>query len=110
VCGKWLQLTPTEAGQLTGDLSMNSLTRPLVSGKIPKLAETGNKVVNGQGAWVLRAGDGSTLDVSSAGQHYPLVASTGTSPHQVVIYSHWNSAPAPTAPPANQVLNLNQLK
>jgi hypothetical protein len=110
VCGKWLQLTPAEASQLTGDLSMTSLTGPLTSSHVPKLTEAGRKTVNGQSAWVLRASDGSMLDVSSAGRHYPLAAATSGSPREVVIYSKWNTAPRPVAPPANEVLNLNNLK
>ncbi len=109
VCGKWLQLTSTQARQLTGDLSMNSLTAPF-TGQLPALTEAGRVTVNGQSAWVLRASDGSTLDVSSTSQHYPLAASTGGNPREVVTYSQWNSAPKPVAPPANQVLNLNNLK
>jgi hypothetical protein len=110
ICGKWLKLTSTEARQLTGDLSMASLTAPLTSGRVPKLTEAGRASVSGMSAWVLRASDGSTLDVSSTSQHYPLAASTGGSPHEVVTYSQWNSAPAPVPPPANEVLNLNNLK
>jgi hypothetical protein len=110
VCGKWLQLTSAEARQLTGDLSMASLTAPLSSGKVPALTEAGSATVNGQSAWVLRASDGSTLDVSSSSQHFPVSASTGGSPAEVVTYSQWNAAPQPAAPPANQVLNLNNLK
>jgi hypothetical protein len=110
LCGKWLQLTPAEASQLTGDLSMTSLTGPLTSGQVPKLTEAGRKTINGQRAWVLRASDGSTLDVSAASRHYPLAAATGGSASEVVTYSQWNSAPQPVAPPASEVLNLNNLK
>lgn len=110
VCGKWLQLTSAEANQLTGDLSMNSLTGPLTSGQVPQLTEAGSKTVGGQRAWVLRASDGSTLAVSSGRTHYPLAASTGGGVHEVVTYSQWNTAPQPVAPPAAEVLNLNNLK
>lgn len=110
VCGKWLQLTPAEASQLTGDLSMTSLTGPLTAGRVPKLTEAGRKTISGQTAWVLRASDGSMLDVSSASRHFPLAAATGGSPSEVVIYSQWNAAPQPVAPPASEVLNLNNLK
>jgi hypothetical protein len=110
VCGKWLQLTSAEAGQLTGDLSMAALTAPLTSGRVPTLTKGGRVTVGGQSAWVLRAADGSSLAVSSASQHYPLAASTGGSSHEVITYSKWNAAPRPAAPPANQVLNLNNLK
>jgi len=110
VCGKWLQLTPSQATQLTGDLSMSSLTGPLTSGQVPKLTKAGSKAIDGQNTWALRADDGSKLYVSSASQHYPLAATTGGGPNEVVLYSRWNSAPEPVAPPANQVLNLNKLK
>jgi hypothetical protein len=110
VCGKWLQLTPAEAKQLTGDLSMSSLTAPLTSGQVPKLTEAGRQTVDGQSAYVLRASDGSTLAVSPATQHYPLAASTSASPHEVVTYSQWNAVPKAVAPPANEVLNLSNLK
>jgi hypothetical protein len=110
VCGKWLQLTPAQASQLTGDLSMSSLTAPLSSGQVPKFTEVGSKIVDGRAAWALRAADGSTLYVSSASGHYPVAATTGGSPNEVVTYSHWNTAPQPAAPPASEVLNLNNLK
>ncbi len=69
VCGEWLQLTPALASQLTGDFSMNNFTGPLTSGQVPKFAEAGSQMVGGQTAWVLSAGQGVTLDISSAGRH-----------------------------------------
>jgi hypothetical protein len=110
LCGKWLQLTPSQARQLTGDLSMSSLTGPLTSGQVPKFTEAGSKAIGGQSAWALRSADGSTLYVSSAKQHYPVAATAGANPSEVVTYSQWNTAPTPVPPPANQVLNLNNLK
>lgn len=110
LCGKWLQLTPSQAKQLTGDLSMSSLTGPLTSSQVPKFSDAGSKTVGGQSAWALRAPDGSMLYVSSAPQHYPVAATAGASPSEIVTYSQWNTAPQPVAPPANQVLNLNNLK
>ncbi len=94
VCGKWIKLTAQEAGQLTGDLSMNSLMTPLTAGQVPKLTESGSTTVNGAQAFVLRAADGSTLDVSAASQHYPLQAATGGNPRQTVTYTQWNAVPA----------------
>lgn len=107
VCGKWIQLTAQQAGQLTGDLSMKTMMSPMTGSSVPKLTEAGRTTVDGQPAWVLRAADGSTLDVSSASQHYPLAAANGGSPRQVVTYSQWNAVRPPAAPPASQIINLN---
>jgi hypothetical protein len=106
-CGKWIELTSGEASQLTGDFSMQKLLTPLIFGQAPKLTTAGSTTVDGQPAWVLRAGDGSTVAVSAAAQHYPLAARNGRSPHQVVTFSQWDSVPAPKPPPASQLLQLN---
>jgi hypothetical protein len=104
-CGKWIELTQGEASQMTGDLSMQRLLTPLMfgqapdSGQAPKLTTAGSTTVHGQPAWVLRAGDGSTVAVSTSARHYPLAARSGQSPHQVVTFSQWNSVPVPKPPP-----------
>jgi hypothetical protein len=103
VCGKWIQLTLPEVQHLTGDLSMTKVTTPLISGQVPALTESGSATVQGQPAWVLRAADGSTLDVSAGSRHYPLEAAGGSS-HQVVMYSQWNKVPPPAMPPASEVV------
>jgi hypothetical protein len=90
---------------------MTTMTGMLVSRQLPAFTEVGTTKVAGQPAYVLRATDGSTLDASAAAPHYPLAASATGSPsgpgavHQIVTYSQWNSVPAPTAPPAGQVVN-----
>lgn len=104
VCGRWIQLTLAEAERVTGDLSMTNFVRPLTSGHISMLTENGSTTVQGQPAWVLRAADGSTLDVSAGTQHYPLEATGGGSSPQVVRYSQWNGVPPPATPPVSQVL------
>jgi hypothetical protein len=109
VCGKWVELAQQQADELTGDLSMGSMTG-LLAGHMPKFSEAGSSTVGGRPAWVLRAADGSTLDVSSQGAHYPLQAKTAGAPPDVVTYSRWNSIPAPIPPPADEVLNLNGVR
>jgi len=112
-CGKWLEFTQAEASNLTGDLSLQNLLRPLsfggaqASGQAAKLTSAGRTTVHGEPAWLLRASDGVTVAVSSSGQHYPLRSVSGGSPRQVVTYSRWNSAPVPRPPAASQLLNLN---
>jgi len=104
VCGKWIQLALPDAGLVTDDLSMASITSPLTSDQAPTLTEGGSTTVQGQPAWVLRAANGSVIDVSAGSQHYPLEAAGGGSLRQVVMYSQWNKVPRPTLPPASQVL------
>jgi hypothetical protein len=107
-CGKWIELTQGEASQLTGDLTMQKLLTPLIPDQA-RLTAAGSTTVRGQPAWVLRAGDGSTVAVSATGKHYPLAARNSGSPHQVVTFSHWDSVPAPKAPPASQLLKMSGL-
>jgi hypothetical protein len=109
-CGKWLLVTPAQASQLTGDFSMSNFTGPLTSPKLPKFTNAGTKTVGGQMAWVLRAAEGVTLAVSSASPHFPVAATSGGSTSELVMYTQWNTAPQPVPPPANEVLNLNNLK
>ena len=106
-CGKWIEFTQGEASQLTGDFSMQKLLSPLILDQSPKLTIAGSTTVHGQSAWLLRAGDGSTVTVSAAAQHYPLAARSGRSPHQVVTFSQWDSVPAPKPPPVSRLLHLN---
>lgn len=108
-CGKWLQLTPALASQLMGDFSMTNFTGPLTSPRLPKFAAAGSKTIAGQLAWVLSAGGGVTLAISSARQHYPLAATTGGSTSEMIMYSRWNTAPEPVPPSPAEVLNLNNL-
>ena len=106
VCGKWIQLQRREASRIAGDIGMASMTGQLVTTKLPKFTEAGSATVAGQSAWVLRSPHGGTLDLSSTGSPYPLAAVTATNPRQEISYSRWNAVPPPTAPPANEVLNL----
>jgi hypothetical protein len=109
ICGKFLQLPAGQASSITGDLSLSNLTNS-IAGKQPAFTQQGRTTVNGQSAIVLRSANGSTLDVAANGKPYPLRAvSTGT--HKgTLTFTQWNKVPTPTAPPAGQVVNVNQLK
>jgi hypothetical protein len=109
VCGRWIQLPPNEAGQLTGQLNMNHLLGNVPSASTAKFTEAGSTTVNGQSAWVLRAPDGTQVDVASSGTPYPLEAKTGNGKQGTIDFTQWNSVPSPSAPPANKVINLNGL-
>jgi hypothetical protein len=110
VCGRWIELPPSEAKQLTSQLTMSSVTGGNTSSDLSKYTEDGSTTVNGQPAWVLKGPNGNEVDVSQQPAHYPLQAKSGTGNHGVVRFSQWDSVPAPTPPPASQVINLGDLK
>jgi hypothetical protein len=110
VCGRWIQLPPQQASQITSQLSLRNLTGDVNSAKLPKLTESGSTTVNGQPAWVMRSANGASVEVSQSSPHYPLRAHAGGGQNDVITFSQWNSVPHPTAPPASQVVNLNGLQ
>jgi len=110
VCGRWVEVPPSEAKPLISQITMSNLTGQNNSADLSKLTKDGSTTVNGQSAWVLKAPDGSTVAVSQQSAHYPLQVKSATGNKGVVHYTQWNSVPTPTAPPANQVINLSGLK
>jgi len=107
VCGKYIKMTAAQAGALAGSLNMDRLLASL-TGPLPKFSNGGTTTVRGQQAQVLRAQDGSTLDVAASGTAYPLRA-VGKSSSGQLDFTQWNSVKQPAAPPANQVVNLSRL-
>jgi hypothetical protein len=89
---------------------MNSLTGRVGSGQPAKVTEAGSTTVSGQPAWLLKGANGTKVAVSSHGKPYPLQASSGSTGHDVLKFSQWNAVPRPSAPPANQVVNLSGLQ
>jgi hypothetical protein len=104
-CGHWIELPPQTASQFN-QVSMKNLTGLPGS---EKLTEAGSTTVNGQAAWVLKAPDGSVIDVSSTGTPYPLEVKSGSQQDQL-YYTRWNAVPKPAAPPSNQVINLSGVR
>jgi hypothetical protein len=104
-CGHWIELPASSASQFN-QVSMKNLTG--VPSNV-KLTKAGSTTVNGQSAWVLKAPDGTVIDVASTGKPYPIRVKSPTQ-RGMLNYSQWNSVPKPTAPPANQVINLSGLK
>jgi hypothetical protein len=108
MCGKYVQLSGSQGRALAGSLSMATLTRSL-AGRLPRFRLDGRATVAGRPAIVLRGADGSTVDVAAQGQPYPLrvVAPGGAG---AVRFSDWDHVARPAAPPAADVINLNQLR
>jgi hypothetical protein len=109
MCGKFVQMSGLQATELAGSLSMTSITRSLIAG-LPKFRRAGTTSVSGRPAVVLHGADGSTLDVAAHGKPYPLRVVAPRGRAESVVFSHWDTVPAPTAPPGGDVINLNQLK
>jgi hypothetical protein len=109
MCGKWVQMSGSQADQLTGSLSMDSLTKSLTT-ELPSFQKTGMTTVGGQQAVVLKASDGSTLDVAAQGKAYPLRVVAPSGRPGSVIFSQWDKVPAPSPPPSSEVINLDKLK
>lgn len=107
MCGKYVELTTAQSEALAGNFTMRKLLASL-TGRLPKFADAGTTTVRGQQAQVLRAPDGSTLDVASTGTPYPLRA-VGKGHNGQLDFTQWNSVPHPAAPPASQVINMARL-
>jgi hypothetical protein len=109
MCGKWVQMSGSQASQLTGSLSMANLTKSLTSG-LPSFKKNGLTTVGGQQAVELKASNGSTLDVAAQGKPYPLRVVAPAGRQGSVRFSQWDKVPAPKPPPSSEVINLDKLK
>jgi hypothetical protein len=107
MCGKYVEMTTAQGDALAGNLTMQKLLASL-TGPLPKFADAGTTTVGGRQAQVLRASDGSMLDVAATGPPYPLRA-LGKDKTGRLDFTQWNSVPRPAAPPASQVINLARL-
>jgi hypothetical protein len=109
MCGKWVQMSGPQADQLTGSLSMTSLTRSLTS-DLPSFRKTGMTTVGGQPAIEMKGADGSTLYVAARGKPYPLRVTSPGGSQGSVVFSQWGAVPEPSPPPSGDVINLGKLK
>lgn len=111
VCGKWVQLPPSQASRLTSQLTMANLTgeTAAAAGAKAQFSKAGNGTVNGQSTWVLKSANGTKLDVTQQSTPYPVQVKSPTG-QGVITYSKWNAVPTPKAPPANEVINLSGLQ
>jgi hypothetical protein len=108
MCGKYLELTAAQSDALAGNFTMRKLLASL-TGSLPKFADAGTTTVRGQQVQVLRAADGSMLDVAATGTPYPLRA-VGKGHNGQLDFTQWNGVPHPAAPPASQVINVATLR
>jgi hypothetical protein len=107
MCGKYVELTGAQTRALAGNFTMRNLLASL-TGTLPEFADAGTTTVNGRPARVLRASNGSMLDVAATGTPYPLRA-IGKAHSGWLDFNQWNSVPRPVAPPASQVINMSSL-
>jgi hypothetical protein len=110
-CGKYVELPASESSQITGSVSLSALTQRAFN-SIPASVskDTGDTfsqaTYNGQPVLTAHS-EGNTIDIASTGAPYPILIST--SDGDSVVFSHWNSVPPLTAPPASEVISLPSL-
>jgi hypothetical protein len=108
VCGKYLKVPASQAGSLTGSLSMSSLLND--ASKNPgNVHNAGTATVNGQRAWILKGSDGTTAYVAADGTHYLLRLVPPAAKQGRLDFTQWNNVTIPPPPPSNQVVDLSKL-
>jgi hypothetical protein len=109
MCGKYLELSPSDAKSMLGDMTMHSVVdQPIGAGTF---RYGGSATIDGQPAWLIHNLDGSTVYVSAQGSHYPLrvIMPSGSDKGQL-DFTQWDSVKIPPAPPASKVVNMSQLE
>jgi hypothetical protein len=109
-CGRWVELSASQASLLAGPYTMSSLSGGVAPASLSKVTDVGSAKVNGQAVWVVRESDGSIVDLSQKSKHYPLEVTPPTGSHGAMTYSQWNAVATPKAPPASQIVRLSSLK
>jgi hypothetical protein len=109
MCGKWLE-EPGAGNQLTQGMGMTALSSQLFD-KLPASVTKDKSVFvpakfDGKSVLEFRGG-GYTIDVAATGTPYPVMVTDSSGDN--VTFSDWDSVQPPSAPPASDVVNLNQL-
>lgn len=103
-CGKYLQLGSADASQMTSDLTMTDITKPVNDG-LDGLIFQGKTTVNGQPADKFTGPDHAVLDVAATGKPYPLLISGGKDATGTLVFSQWNAVTAPVPPAPSQIVH-----
>ena len=111
ICGKYVQLPASSAGQITGLLSMQQLDKQIfITSAMSSVASSGCvfSPATRAGRSVLQCRQGAyTLDVAAHGQPYLVYWSGPNGQH--LAFSEWNSVVLPSAPPSSQVVSASAL-
>jgi hypothetical protein len=104
MCGKYVRMSTGQSKAFTGPLGWSTFMG--ASSSLPQLHYVRTVTVNGQPAWEMSIRGKETAYIAARGTPYPLrlVFSRGR-----VDFTQWNSVTIPPPPPANQVIDLNQL-
>jgi hypothetical protein len=104
MCGKYLKMSAGQARGFTGQVGWSTFLG--TSSSLPRLHYVRTVSVNGQPAWEMSVRGKGTAYVAAQGTPYPLrlVFTSGR-----VDFTQWDSVTIPPPPPANKVVDLNQL-
>jgi hypothetical protein len=106
VCGRWAELSASQADLLAGPYSLSSFTDEIGASGRSRVTDAGSARVNGKAVWVVREPDGSIVDLSQKSKHYPLEIRAPGGNSGVLAYSLWDAVRTPEAPPASEVVRL----
>jgi len=109
VCGKYVEAPATTGSQITGALSLHQLISKVFTNKNVSSAAASGCVFspatfNGQPVLQCRQG-GYTVDVAAHGKPYLVYFAAPR--EQQMAFSEWNAITPLAAPPASQVVSLN---
>jgi hypothetical protein len=108
VCGEYLAVPASQASSLSGDLSMPTMIKQMVSftsADIAALTFTPWQY-DGQAAYTATA-DGASIVVERSAGYLPLALTDGTKVS--VVFSDWNTAAVPLRPSASKLVTAAEI-
>ena len=109
-CGKYVELPAPQSHELLTGLYMASMTRSLTRLPASKVKYLGAVTIAGHPAWLLQDSRGNSIYVARHGKPYVLRVVATPPTRGSVNLTQWNAVRIPGPPPANQVVNLSQLR
>lgn len=108
-CGRYVEITGSEAGKLAGGLTMTAITRSLIAGPASKIRYFGEVTFAGQLAWLLQDSSRKSIYVAAQGTPYILGEVSAPPAKGSLSVTQWNAVRVPGPPPASKLVHIGQL-